>query len=96
MSRVDNLVIGAKVRSQFAAARAKDAVKSMVSKKPGDSQIVVALVLIAVAVGLCIIFRDAINDIMTSLFETIGDSIAKLAGSFDGNGKPVVPEGGNG
>lgn len=54
------------------------------NKLRGDSQIVVALVLIAVAVGLCIIFRDSINNIMNGLFTTINTSITKLAGTFNG------------
>lgn len=80
MSRVDDLVIGTKIRNRFTA----------IAKKPGDSQIVVALVLIAVAVGLCIIFRDQINDIMQSLFKTIGESIKALAGEF-GTGTGTTP-----
>ena len=53
-------------------------VQRILSKREGDSQIVVALVLIAVAVGLCIIFRKQINNIMIHLFEIIGNQINAL------------------
>ena len=58
-------------------------VQCFLAKKPGDSQIVVALVLIAVAIGLCIIFRNQIYAIMNSLFNQIGTAINNLsAGSL--------------
>ena len=76
MSRVDSLVITAKTKAQFGFRRAKEAVTC---KLNGDSQIVVALVLIAVAVGLCVIFRDQINNIMGNLINTISNHITKLA-----------------
>lgn len=53
-------------------------IKGFFSKREGDSQIVVALVLIAVAIGLCIIFRNQIFTIMTNLFTTIGNQINNL------------------
>lgn len=53
--------------------------KEAVAKKlAGDSQIVVALVLIAVAIGLCIIFRNQIYTIMNNLFGVIGNAISSL------------------
>ena len=76
MSRVDSLVITAKTKAQFGCRRAKEAVTS---KLCGDSQIVVALVLIAVAVGLCIIFREQIETIMANLIGTISKAITDLA-----------------
>ena len=60
-------------------------VKGIFSKMAGDSQIVVALVLIAVAIGLCIIFRNQIFAIMNNLFTQIGTQINNLtAGSLNG------------
>lgn len=62
------------------------ALRKVTSKMSGDSQLVVALVLIAVAIGLCIIFRNTIGDIMNSLFTTIGTQINALAaGSVGGS-----------
>ena len=76
MSRVDSLVITAKTKAQFGFRRAKEAVTC---KLNGDSQIVIALVLISVAVGLCVIFRDKVNTIMIELINTITTHINKLA-----------------
>ena len=62
--------------------------KNFIEKVKGDSQLVVALVLIAVAVGLCIIFRNTLYNIMTSLFGTIGNQINALS-----NGTVAGPTG---
>lgn len=77
MNKINELACKAKV-----ALAVK--MNSLLEKKSnGDSQLVVALVLIAVAVGLCIIFRNTINNIMTNLFATITNSINQLsAGSI--------------
>ena len=72
-------------------SKIKEGVKKMVSKMPGDSQIVVALVLIAVAIGLCIIFRNQIFKIMQNLFDTIGKQIENLT-----KGDIVTTGGGSG
>ncbi len=53
--------------------------RSFIEKVKGDSQLVVALVLIAVAIGLCIIFRNTILNIMQTLFGTIGNQINALS-----------------
>lgn len=53
--------------------------RSFMEKVKGDSQLVVALVLIAVAIGLCIIFRNKILNIMQTLFGTIGNQINALS-----------------
>lgn len=53
--------------------------RSFMEKVKGDSQLVVALVLIAVAIGLCIIFRNTILNIMKTLFGTIGNQINALS-----------------
>jgi len=53
--------------------------KSKLTKKlAGDSQIVVALVLIAVAVFLCILFKNQIVTIMNNLFNQISGKIESL------------------
>lgn len=90
MSRVDSLVITAKTKAQFGFRRAKEAVTC---KLRGDSQIVVALVLIAVAAGLCVIFSDQVKGIMSALLTTISQSIEKLASGGDLPSTPVNPEG---
>ena len=56
--------------------------KNKLTKKlAGDSQIVVALVLIAVAVFLCILFKNQIVDIMNNLFNQISGKIESLMNS---------------
>jgi len=53
--------------------------KNKIKKKlAGDSQIVVALVLIAVAVFLCILFKNQIVMIMNNLFNQISSKIESL------------------
>ena len=53
--------------------------KNKIKKKlAGDSQIVVALVLIAVAVFLCILFKNQIVTIMNNLFNQISSKIESL------------------
>lgn len=56
--------------------------KNKLTKKlAGDSQIVVALVLIAVAVFLCILFKNQIVAIMNNLFNQISGKIESLMNS---------------
>lgn len=56
--------------------------KSFVAKVKGDDKLVISLVLIAVAVGLCIIFRDQINTLLTDMFSDVSTSVKNLYGSF--------------
>jgi len=64
------------------AWRLKEALKNkandITSKMSGDDKLVVALVLIAVAVGLCIIFRNSISNIMKNIFGTMENKINSL------------------
>lgn len=75
MSKLNELTI----KGQIKAMQLKDKAIDKLAKASGDSQLVVALVLIAVAVGLCILFRETIKNIMTDLFSTISDAIGKLS-----------------
>lgn len=72
-----------KVETKLMAAKAKvqSWTRTMTSKMDGDSQLVVALVLIAVAIGLCVIFRDTIHKVMSDLFTTIGGAITNMSTS---------------
>lgn len=56
-------------------------IKNFVAKIKGDDKLVVSLVLIAVAVGLCIIFRNEINTLLTSMF---GDMTTAIEGLYAG------------
>ena len=71
MNRLDKLAINAKIK----AAAFKE---SLTSKKMGDSQIVVALILIVVAVGLAIIFRNQINIIVKNVATYVQNTINEL------------------
>lgn len=60
MSKVNSTVVGLQVK----AFQAKNWLKS---KLAGDQTIVVALILIAIAVGLCILFRENVKTIMDTV-----------------------------
>lgn len=60
MSKVNSAVVGLQVK----AFQAKNWIKS---KLAGDQTIVVALILIAIAVGLCILFRENVMTIMDTV-----------------------------
>lgn len=72
MNKLDRLAIAAKTR----ATMLKD---SLTSKKLGDSQVVVALVLIVVAVGLAIIFRNQVNIIIANVASRVQEAVNDLA-----------------
>lgn len=83
MNKLDRLAIAAKTR----ATMLKDSFKeSLTSKKLGDSQVVVALVLIVVAVGLAIIFRNQVNIIIKNVATRVQKAVNDLAnGNITGN-----------
>lgn len=60
MSKVNSAVVGLQAK----AFQAKNWLKS---KLAGDQTIVVALILIAIAVGLCILFRENVMTIMDTV-----------------------------
>lgn len=72
MSKLDYLLFAGKTK-------VKRGIENLVAKRDGDSQLVVALVLIAIAVGLCILFRNQIKNAMTDLLNTITSSINALS-----------------
>lgn len=76
MNRLDKLVINAKVR---ATAFKENIKENLTSKKMGDSQIVVALILIVVAVGLAIIFRTQVNHIIKNVADNVQNAINTLS-----------------
>ena len=60
--------------------------KRLTRKSHGDSQLVVALVLIAVAVGLCVIFQDQLKGILNDLLTTVNAKINTLVNATGGGG----------
>ena len=84
MNKLDRLAITAKTR----ATMLKD---SLTSKKLGDSQVVVALVLIVVAVGLAIIFRNQVNIIIANVANRVQKAVNSLAsGVVDNTAGTVI------
>lgn len=72
MSKLDRLAITAKTKATMLK-------NNLTSKKPGDSQVVVALVLIVVAVGLAIIFRNQVNIIIANVATRVDTAVNDLA-----------------
>lgn len=72
---IKNLLITAKCN----ALTIKNKVASVVTKKQnGDAQLVVALVLVAVAIGLCIFFREQIGTVMENLLSHVTQTIEDM------------------
>lgn len=86
MSKVNSAVVGLQVK----AFQAKNWLKS---KMAGDQTIVVALILIAIAVGLCILFRENVMTIMDKVSARVLTVVNNLV---DGTVKPIKPIGGAG
>ena len=63
-------------------------IKAFFGKMKGDDKLVVSLVLIAIAIGLCIIFRNEINTIMTDVFKDLGSTIKELYAGTVGTPTP--------
>ena len=72
MNKLDRLAISAKIK----AAMLKE---KLTNKEFGDSQVVVALVLIVVAVGLAIIFRNEVNTIIKNVANRVQEAVNGLA-----------------
>ena len=68
MGFLDRAVVGMKVR----AFQAGNVLKA---KLQGDQTVVVAMILIAVAVGLCIIFRNYVNVIMENVANQVSNTV---------------------
>lgn len=76
MNKLNNLAITARTKAFMMKESMKEA---LTSKKMGDSQVVVALVLIVVAVGLAIIFRNQINIIIANVASRVQEAVNDLA-----------------
>lgn len=76
MNKMNRLAIVARTKAFMAKEAMK---KALTEKKFGDSQVVVALVLIVVAVGLAIIFRNQINGIIKTIADRVQNVVTQLA-----------------
>lgn len=52
--------------------------KAFFNKVKGDDKLVVSLVLIAIAIGLCFIFRNQISELMKTLFKDMTSAIKDM------------------
>ena len=67
-----------KTMGTMVATKIKSVGAKAMKKMPGDSQLVVAIVLVAVAVGLCIIFRNQINTLITGIMSKLSTTITNM------------------
>jgi hypothetical protein len=74
MNKLDKMILSAKTKAVVAGEKA---VKAL-TKESGDSQVVVALILIAVAVGLCLIFKSTAKSIMTNVASQVNTAVTTL------------------
>lgn len=67
-NKLELALISVQNRAIMAGSRMKD---RLTNKKDGDSNLVVVLLLIAIAVGLCITFRTKISKMLTDIFNQV-------------------------
>ena len=71
-NKLELALISVQNRAIMAGSRLKD---RLTNKEDGDSNLVVVLLLIVVAVGLCIIFRDKISGLLTKIFNNVNNQV---------------------
>ena len=71
-NKLELALISVQNRAIMAGSRMKD---RLTNKEDGDSNLVVVLLLIAVAVGLCIIFRDKMKTMLTNIFKSVNNQV---------------------
>ncbi|MBV4419310.1 hypothetical protein KM800_08195 [Clostridium tyrobutyricum] len=76
---MNRLVLNTSINMQQGAKIFRNKLNNLFTKKKkGDDKLIVALVLAALGVGLCIYFRNNIYDIMTSTVATLKTQIQNL------------------
>jgi hypothetical protein len=76
---MNRLVLNASMNVQQGTNKFRNKLNNFfISKKKGDDKLIVALVLAALGVGLCIYFRNNIYDIMTDTIATLKTQIQNL------------------
>ncbi|MEG1925392.1 MAG: hypothetical protein RR415_06565 [Ruthenibacterium sp.] len=79
MGKIKNAMAKADVALYNAAYNAKAGMADIMTRKlNGDSQLVVALVLIAVAVGLCVIFQGSLKTILNNGMTSVTTAVNSL------------------
>lgn len=76
-NKLELALISVQNRAIMAGSRMKD---RLTNKEDGDSNLVVVLLLIAVAVGLCITFRTKISDMLTNIFTNVNKQVDTFSG----------------
>lgn len=71
-NKLELALISVQNRAIMAGSRMKD---RLTNKEDGDSNLVVVLLLIAVAVGLCITFRSKISGMLTTIFTNVNTQV---------------------
>ena len=74
-NKLELALISVQNRAIMAGSRMKD---RLTNKEDGDSNLVVVLLLIAVAVGLCIIFRDKMKTMLDNIFNSVTTEVGKF------------------
>jgi hypothetical protein len=77
MKALNKFIVSAKVKAVAAGKK----VEEFLTKDSGDSQVVVALILIAVAVGLCLIFKSTAMSIMKNVADQVNGTVTTLVGN---------------
>ena len=76
-NKLELALISVQNRAIMAGSRMKD---RLTNKEDGDSNLVVVLLLIVVAVGLCITFRTKISDMLTNIFTNVNKQVDTFSG----------------
>lgn len=77
--------LAAKGKEKSTAAydkRNKTGNELLLRTEDGDNQIVVSVILIVIAVGLCLIFKEQIGTIITNNITAIGSKIGDILSGF--------------
>ena len=72
MEKLNNLLIGAKIK---AAAMKEGVVEALKSKETGDETLIIKIMLMVVAVVLVILFRDQIYDLIKTLVTSVSEKV---------------------
>ena len=76
-NKLELALISVQNRAIMAGSRMKD---RLTNKEDGDSNLVVVLLLIVVAVGLCITFRTQISGMLTNIFTNVNKQVDTFSG----------------
>ena len=71
-NKLELALISVQNRAIMAGSRMKD---RLTNKEDGDSNLVVVLLLIAVAISVCITFRTQISGLLTKIFNNVNTQV---------------------